>query len=258
MTDNTAKNSTWIRQIRTAAQHGAISHAVILSGVGDLSRAAAYLAAAQICHGAEKPCLSCNICRKVMAGIHPDVITVQDADHKELTVDAMRDLKQDAYIRPNEADRKVYLFPDCSQLNERDQNVLLKLVEEGPPYASFIFCTSSSHALLPTVRSRCTFMDLREENEQIFPPDAVELCRIIGTADSTALMTHIVSLEHKKLKREALHSLLQSAWELCAEVLLQRSGKPQSEKIREYAALLQSLSTHQLQRIMTLLAHYTK
>lgn len=258
MTDYAAENSIWIQRLRSAARRGAISHAVILSGTGDIVRAAGYLAAAQLCPAEEKPCLSCNVCRKVLSGIHPDVITVQDADHRELTVDTIRSIRQDVYIRPNEAERKVYLFTDCSQLNERDQNVLLKIVEEGPPYAAFIFCTNASHTLLPTVRSRCIFMDLREDFAQAFPPESAELCRVIGTSDPTALMSHIVSLENRKLKREGLQALLQGAWEICAEVLLQRSGKPQSEEIREYAALLQGLSDRRLQRVSAFLAHYTK
>ena len=46
--------------------------------------------------------------------------------------------------------RQVYIIADSRQLNERDQNVLLKIVEEGPPYAAFIFCTDSPAALLET------------------------------------------------------------------------------------------------------------
>ena len=79
----------------------------------------------------------------MLSDIHPDVITVRDDDRKELAVERVRELKQEVYIRPNEGQRKVYLFADCGQLNERDQNVLLKIVEEGPAYAVFLFCAPS-------------------------------------------------------------------------------------------------------------------
>lgn len=71
----------------------------------------------------------------MLADIHPDVITVQDEQHKNIAVDVVRAVRSDAHIRPNEGRRKVYLFPDCGVLTEQDQNVLLKVVEEGPPYA---------------------------------------------------------------------------------------------------------------------------
>ncbi len=124
-------------------------HAVILTGRGDLTAAARFLAAAHVCEGTDRPCLRCRHCRKVLEGIHPDVIPVLDTEHKELTVEAVRALRKDVYIRPNEARRKVYIVSDCGQLNQRDQDVLLKLVEEGPPYAAFIFCAD---AIPPTLR----------------------------------------------------------------------------------------------------------
>ena len=80
----------------------------------------------------------------VFSGIHPDVITVRDEAHKNLSVDTVRQIRADAYIRPNEGARKVYIFPDCTILTEQDQNVLLKIVEEGPPYAAFLFCAENS------------------------------------------------------------------------------------------------------------------
>ena len=149
-------NSTWGKAIRAAAQNGRLSHAVILTGEGDKVQAARYIAAAHLCRAdSGRPCLQCNACRKVLDRIHPDVTEVQDSERKELPVETIRALRQDAYIRPNEGERKVYLFTDCAQLNERDQNVLLKIVEEGPPYAAFVFCADAVHALLPTIRSRC-------------------------------------------------------------------------------------------------------
>ena len=251
-----AENSTFARRIRSAAKRGAISHAVILSGTGDRLGAARYLAASQLCRAAEKPCLSCNICRKVMEAIHPDVITVQDTERKELAVDTVRQLKQDVYIRPNEGERKVYLFADCEQLNERDQNVLLKIVEEGPPYVSFIFCTESAHALLPTIRSRCVMMDLREDEDVTASDDALALCRAIGAGEKQTLMRHIVALENRRLKREDLQTLLQGAWEVCAEALLQRAGKPMQPAFQAEISALHPLSDRQLQKITESLAQY--
>lgn len=88
----------------------------------------------------------------MFSGIHPDVITVRDEAHKNLSVDTVRQIRADAYIRPNEGARKVYIFPDCTILTEQDQNVLLKIVEEGPPYAAFLFCAENSSVVLQTLR----------------------------------------------------------------------------------------------------------
>ena len=116
-------------RIREAATRGTLSHALLLTGSGDRMSAACFAAAALECTGGEsRPCGVCPACRKVLAGIHPDVITVRDPDHKNIAVDVVRAIRADAYIRPNEGRRKVYVFPDCALLTEQDQNVLRTLI----------------------------------------------------------------------------------------------------------------------------------
>ena len=221
-------NSTWGKAIRAAAQHGRLSHAVILAGEGDKVQAARYIAAAHLCRAESgRPCLQCNACRKVLDRIHPDVTEVQDNERKELPVETIRALRQDAYIRPNEGERKVYLFTDCAQLNERDQNVLLKIVEEGPPYAAFVFCADAVHALLPTIRSRC--VELRMDAPPLDAEEgeaAAELCRVIARREPLALTAHLTALENRRLKREQLLPMVEGAWQISADALLSRCGKP--------------------------------
>ena len=127
-------NDPAARRIREAADRGTLSHALLFSGSGDRLSAARFAAAAMECQsGRGRPCGACAACRKVFADIHPDVVTVRDEAHKNLSVDTIRQMRADAYVQPNEGARKVYIFPDCGILTEQDQNVLLKLVEEGPP-----------------------------------------------------------------------------------------------------------------------------
>ena len=153
-------------RIREAATRGTLSHALLFTGSGDRAAAARFAAAALECVGeGERPCGVCPACRKVLSGIHPDVITVQDPDHKNIAVDVVRAIRADAYIRPNEGARKVYVFPDCALLTEQDQNVLLKVVEEGPPYAAFLFCAENAAVVLQTLRSRCVELKLHPAEE---------------------------------------------------------------------------------------------
>ena len=167
------ENSTLAQRIRAAASKGTLSHAAILSGSGDRMAAARYFAAALECEGeGERPCLRCRQCRKVLEDIHPDVVTVRDDGHKELPVELVRQLRQDVYIRPNDGARKVYIFADCGQLNQRDQNVLLKIVEEGPAYAAFLFCAETAAALLRGVEGGRTAGDTRDGAGQRAVPGA--------------------------------------------------------------------------------------
>ena len=215
-------------RIREAATRGTLSHALLLTGSGDRMSAACFAAAALECTGEEsRPCGVCPACRKVLAGIHPDVITVRDPDHKNIAVDVVRAIRADAYIRPNEGRRKVYVFPDCALLTEQDQNVLLKVVEEGPPYAAFLFCAENAAVVLQTLRSRCVELKLHPAVtvEKESSEAGVELCRLLAAGKRGTVTELMVRLEKKRLDRDGLAAMLDQARTLLAAALLAQYGQ---------------------------------
>lgn len=230
-----AKTDTAAR-LRTAAKRGALSHALIFSGSGDRVSAARYAAAAMECTAESKPCLACPACRKVMQDIHPDVTFVRDAEHKELSIDTVRAMRADAFIRPNEGARKVYIFEDCTILTEKDQNVLLKLVEEGPAYAAFFFCAENPAVLLQTIRSRCVEVKLPpagtvgEDDER-----TRELLRLIAEGRAAARAAFLLKLETAKATREELAALFEGARVILADALCTLCGATPAEPRDEQA-----------------------
>ena len=85
------------RRIREAASRGTLSHALLLTGGSERETVARYAAAALECTApGAKPCGVCPACRKVAENIHPDVITVQDEQHKNLSVETVRAMRTDA------------------------------------------------------------------------------------------------------------------------------------------------------------------
>ena len=239
-----AKTNTAAR-LRAAASRGALSHALIFSGSGDRLGAARYAAAAMECTGTGKPCLACPACRKVMQDIHPDVSFVRDAEHKELSVDTVRAMRADAFIRPNEGARKIYIFEDCTILTEKDQNVLLKLVEEGPAYAAFFFCAENPAVLLQTIRSRCVEVKLSPVSQEEDEPDerALELARRIAKGTRTSRAAFLAKLETQKVTRDDLASLFECTRLLLADALLSTYGSPVPASEQEIVELLASRLT---------------
>ena len=239
-----SKTDTAVR-LRAAAANGALSHALIFSGSGDRAAAARYTAAAMECTGVQRPCLACPACRKVMQGIHPDVISVRDAEHKELSADTVRAMRADAFIRPNEGARKIYIFEDCTILTEKDQNILLKLVEEGPAYAAFFFCAEDPAALLQTIRSRCAEVKLAPAAQERAAPDenALELARRIAKGTRASRAAFLTRLEAGKVSREALADLFEQARLLLAGALLLPYGSPPRAGTEEVVQLLASRLT---------------
>ena len=248
------------QRLREAAARGTLSHALIFSGPGERTAAARYAAAAMECTaGGERPCLACPDCRKVIRGIHPDVVFVRDEEHAEISVDVVRRARADAFIRPNEGARKIYIFEDCSLLTEKDQNVLLKTVEEGPAYAAFFFCTENAAALLQTIRSRCVEVKTApvQQGEGAGLPQAVELARVIAAGSAAGRAAFFVSLEREKIKRDALGALFEQTRLLFSAALLSLYGEAPAENEREIAALIsKSLTKPQILGTIDLLRTY--
>ncbi|MBQ1340294.1 MAG: DNA polymerase III subunit delta' [Ruminococcus sp.] len=105
----------------------------------------------------EGPCGKCRSCRNSDSGIHPDVTYVEHSGKLGgFSVETARAVISDAYIKPNNSSgRKIYIFADCHNMDQRTQNTLLKLIEEPPDYAFFIFTAESKAEFLPTIISRC-------------------------------------------------------------------------------------------------------
>ncbi|PKM72511.1 MAG: hypothetical protein CVU91_08980 [Firmicutes bacterium HGW-Firmicutes-16] len=148
------------------------SHAYIIASpdVERREKKALDIACYFLCEGqAKRPCMECPACRNVLAGFHPDIIDVsRKSDDKgnkkrDIQVEQIRHMASDAYVRPSQADKKVYLIRDAGTMNISAQNAALKILEEPPEYAVFILCTDSAESLLATVRSRCTAILLTGE-----------------------------------------------------------------------------------------------
>ena len=246
--------------LRAAAARSALSHAYLITGGEDRTEAARFAAAALECTaGAGRPCGQCRNCRKVAQDIHPDVVTVRDPDHKNIAVDIIRDLRADAYVRPNEGTRKVYIFPDCSILSEQGQNVLLKIVEEGPPYAAFLFCADSSADVLQTLRSRCVEIKLRkaEAGPAEAPEETEALCRAVASKRRDKIVGLTVRLEKRRITREELAQTLEGAREVFTAALMVHYGAAKGANHRELAEnIAKNLTKVQIMRTIDLFEKY--
>ena len=157
--------------INTLIKNDRLPHAILLRGAGSATRGkvSSFLAQAFVCEGENKPCGKCSHCMKAGINSHPDVITVDPAAQNEKTfkIALVREMKDDAYIIPNEASRKVYILKSADKMNVQAQNALLKLIEEPPSYARFILECESSSAMLETILSRVSLFDLGTDSDDV-------------------------------------------------------------------------------------------
>lgn len=156
-------NTRVIEQLGCLIDSKRFPHALIIEGEHGLGKKtlARELARALVCRSENKPCKVCRQCRKAEQGIHPDIIEhTAEGGSNSFHVSTVRDIVNGAFMRPNEADCKVYILGNAECMNISAQNALLKILEEPPEYVVFIMTVSSKSMLLETVLSRSVVVTL--------------------------------------------------------------------------------------------------
>lgn len=160
-----------VAQLRNAAGKGRLGHTLLFAGPHGVGKRVAAMALAQslFCsHHSEQEleaCGECPPCRQVLAGTHPDLITVARPEGKStipiallLGEDELRGKSGLCYelsLRPLVGSRKVAMIDEAEYLGDEAANALLKTLEEPPPGAVLILIADAPESLLATIRSRC-------------------------------------------------------------------------------------------------------
>ena len=188
---------------------------------------------------------------------------MDDAQKATVPIKLIREACSDLYIRPNEGNRKIYIFPRAQALRTDAQNALLKCIEEPPAYGVFIFLCDHAERMLPTVRSRCAELRLsplrddvlQTELQKRFPeasqsirgaiirsggylgqaiallekpeellPQSEQFVKAFCDANRVQMLRLLASME--KLKREQLKPIFTQWYELLSSALSAQSGLP--------------------------------
>lgn len=138
-----------------------LSHAYILEGNKGSGRhtVAKMIAAALSCENRNNsnmplPCTTCPACKKILEDKSPDVITVSREDKASLGIEAIRFLKNDVSVVPNELDYKIYIIEDADTMTIQAQNAFLLTLEEPPSFVKYFLICEDSSGLLETIHSR--------------------------------------------------------------------------------------------------------
>ena len=219
---------------KTRLDPARLPHACILSSasIETALRTAREIAAAAVCRDrTHAPCGQCPDCRKAMAGIHPDIMTIARATddkgkrRREITVEQISFLSSDAFVLPNESERKVYIIEEADTMNAAAQNKALKLLEEPPSAVIFLLCVTNAAALLPTVRSRCAVIGCQSTDGRIggeYEKTALEYLTAVEQGDEAALCRWCAACD--SLDKDSAAALLQTIWTLTADRLCRRQA----------------------------------
>jgi len=215
---------------------------------------ARFIANCLICRGEKKPCGVCSDCLKAQKDGHPDIFEtdgVIKSKSKVFAVDSVRQIRDDAFIVPNESDCKVYILKNAHNMNDQAQNAILKILEEPPSYVYFIIVTTSRSTMLETVLSRVQTYSLLSADEEVTEKEADTVKNFVNAllnVNELALMeqTAVFQKNNQFAKR-----VLQLLSEVFRDALVRKSGytrevrfEPEVNKLQKSLtskALLQSV-----------------
>lgn len=111
--------------------------------------------------------------QKLASGNHPDLhIYLPEGKLGMHSIQAMRELSEEVYLPPFEAERKVFIILDAERMLPFSSNALLKTIEEPSPDTVIILVSNLPELILPTILSRCrkiNFSPLSGEEKQVSP-----------------------------------------------------------------------------------------
>ena len=156
MIDITNVGTKQTQFLRCAYEQKRLAHSYLFVD-SDENRAlntAYWLACLFNCTGKNKPDGTCQNCRQILSGNHPDVLLVGPEGKQTLGIDQVRPLKEELAKSPVESSRRFFFINEAQKLTLSAANGLLNLLEEPIAPVVTILITNNSDQILPTIRSR--------------------------------------------------------------------------------------------------------
>jgi len=161
--DDVIGQETVTRTLKNSIKNGRVANAYIFCGPRGVGKTTVARLVSKMlnCENPLKdgPCNKCAQCREINSGSSIDVLEIDGASNRG--IDEIRTLRENVKFMPSAGKFKVYIIDEVHMLTTEAFNALLKTLEEPPPHVKFIFATTESHKVLPTIMSRCQRFDFK-------------------------------------------------------------------------------------------------
>jgi DNA polymerase-3 subunit gamma/tau len=156
-----------IKILSRAIQSGNVAQSYLLTGIRGVGKTstARIIAKTLSCtdlaldEGVPLVCGECSNCKSFISRSHPDIYEMDAAS--KTGVDDVREILESAEYKPLVGRYKIFIIDEVHMLSKGAFNAMLKILEEPPPHAIFIFATTEVQKVPLTILSRCQRYDLR-------------------------------------------------------------------------------------------------
>lgn len=223
-----------LKKVSSNGRAGNLSHrAFLLSGAygsGKTSLARVFAAALNcMADGAAGvPCATCRTCRTIRDGRQLSCYVEVDGAAFG-TIDQMREISRTAQFIPSDGRYVIIVLDEAHQLSSEAFNSCLKLIEDPPPHAAFVFVTTRRDRIPDTIRSRC--LDVRFS--KVRPKEITE--RVLALAKK-----HELDLieKHAEVIVETADGVVRDAVVLLEQLAILSDGKITDDFMQQHLRLL--------------------
>ena len=180
-----------VRTLQNAVEQGKVSHAYLFCGPRGTGKTtmARLLSKAMLCSQGPTPDPdgTCEDCRLIAAGSHPDVYEL-DAASRTGVENVREEIIGRVQFAPTRGASKIYIIDEVHMLSTAAFNALLKTLEEPPSHVVFVLCTTDPQKVPETIHSRCQRFDFRRIGQEAMVAKLGAVCVAEGVSfDGEAL-----------------------------------------------------------------------
>ncbi|CAI8278385.1 MAG: DNA polymerase III subunit gamma/tau [Opitutia bacterium UBA7350] len=183
-----------------------------------------------------------DISQAIMNGSCMDVIEIDGASNN--SVDQVRELREDCQYAPTQCSYKIYIIDEVHMLSTAAFNALLKTLEEPPPHVIFIFATTESHKVLPTIVSRCQRFEFRPISDEVIVEKLATIAQAEGIKVESEALAAVARLANGGMRDS--QSILDQMISFCGKEIAEQDvldvyGLVSAERITQLAGALGTL-----------------